>query len=45
MKKAIRRADPVEYVTFEDFVKIGLEQEGASVVNGKPWAFSFCGHT
>ena len=45
MRKAIRRVDPVEYVTFSDFVQIGLEQEGASVAKGKPWAFNFCGHS
>ena len=45
MKKAIRRADPVEYVTFSDFVQIGLEQEGANIVNGMPLAFKFCEHS
>lgn len=44
MKKAVRKTETVEYVTFADFVQIGLEQAGASIVNGVPQAFKFCEH-
>lgn len=37
----------IEAITFEEFVKIGLSQEGedgVNIVNGEPWAFKYKGH-
>jgi hypothetical protein len=37
------KVDDVTRITFDDFVKHGLEQEGANIVDGVPWSFEFQG--
>lgn len=43
MRKATLKPVEVQYITFDDMVQHGLTQEGANIVNGFPWAFTFMG--
>jgi hypothetical protein len=44
MGKAIKKPVEIEFITFEDFVEFGKNQEGANIVDGQPWSFSYNGH-
>jgi hypothetical protein len=41
--KATKKAIEIEYITFEDFVKYGVDH-GANIVKGMPWSFDYQGH-
>ena len=34
---------PVQAVTFDEFIQAGLNQDGANIVDGVPWAFMIFG--
>lgn len=44
MAQFIKKPIEVKAISFEEFVQYGLNAEGANIVNGEPWHFSYEGH-
>ena len=44
MKKATKKSVEIEFITFDEFVELGRNQDGASIVNNIPLAFTYKEH-
>lgn len=44
MAKYRKKPIVIEAVTFDEFVEYGRNVQGAHIVNGMPWSFSYNGH-